>query len=246
MKTLKEFINESSKKFWWRQYYESLCDFFNEDLDPNNIDINIDYILEALNSHDVEKLKSKLFQEFNDEYKIEFEDYDNGSFTIKVNKSNYIYLSNDKKFKKILEFYGYYLSNVDFKTKSLFIEPTYSKIVDLNEFHNICYHFTYTKNVDSILKNGLRCKKAKYRNFPERIFLYKTNERIFNNGKLTDKVKEFCDKILNSNDNISVLKIDFNHVHNIPIYKDTAMKEEEAIFTYHNIPAELIKLVKSF
>lgn len=246
MRTLEEFIKESSKKLCWKQYYESICDFFNENLDTSNIDINIDYILEALNSHDVEKLKSKLFKEFNDKYELEFEDYDSGSFSMKVNKSNCIYLSNDKILKKILEFYGYYLSHVDFKTRSLFIEPAYSKTVDLNEYHNICYHFTYTKNVNSILKNGLRCKSAIYRNYPERIFLYKTNERIFDNGKLTDKVQKFCDKILGRKDNISVLKIDFNHVHNIPIYKDTAMKEDEAVFTYHNIPAELIKFVKSF
>ena len=61
MRTLEEFIKESSKKLCWKQYYESICDFFNENLDTSNIDINIDYILEALNSHDVEKLKTKLF-----------------------------------------------------------------------------------------------------------------------------------------------------------------------------------------
>ena len=86
MRTLEEFINESSKKLYWKQYYESICDFFNENLDTSNIDINIDYILEALNSHDVEKLKTKLFKEFNDKYELEFEDYDSGSFSIKVNK----------------------------------------------------------------------------------------------------------------------------------------------------------------
>ena len=30
MRTLEEFINESSKKLYWKQYYESICDFFNE------------------------------------------------------------------------------------------------------------------------------------------------------------------------------------------------------------------------
>ena len=246
MKTLKEHIEQSSKKMWWEQYYESLCGFFCEDINPDDIDMNVDYILEALNSHDVEKLKSKLYKEFNDEYELEFNDYDNSSFTITTNKSNYIYLSNDKKLKRILDFYGYYLSDVDLKSKKIFIEPTYSKEINLSEYHNICYHFTYTDNVDSILKNGLRCKKSNYRDYPERIFLYKTNEQLFNNGKLSDKVKEFCDKILGANKHISILRIDLNHVHNIPIYKDTAMKEEEAIFTYHNIPSKLITLVKSF
>lgn len=44
MRTLEEFIKESSKKLCWRQYYESICDFFNENLDTSNIDINISII----------------------------------------------------------------------------------------------------------------------------------------------------------------------------------------------------------
>ena len=33
------------------------------------------------------------------------------------------------------------------------------------------YHFTDSKSAESIMKSGLRCKSAKYREFPERIFL---------------------------------------------------------------------------
>ena len=41
-----------------------------------------------------------------------------------------------------------------------------------NENNGILYHFTPGSKKESILKNGLRIKKADYREFPERIYLY--------------------------------------------------------------------------
>ena len=43
--------------------------------------------------------------------------------------------------------------------------------------------------------------------------------------------------------NIGIIKVDLNNLH-IPIYKDTAMEEKEAVFVYNNIPSEYCKEIK--
>lgn len=244
MKTLSDYMTHSSKRAEYSHYHESVCDFFGRELDPEAMNADTDYILETLNSHDPHKLQDKLYKEFNDEYHVTFKDYTDKSFHVVTDK--YRELAHNKKFKSLLEYYGYYLSEVEWKIRALFIEATYSTKIDIHEYHDKCYHFTYSDNAESILRNGLRIKNETYRDYPERIYLYRTNERLFDGDELNDDVKSFCQKILGTDTGIAILRIDLSHVHNIPIYRDTAMKEDEAIFTYHNIPAKFIKLIKKF
>ena len=62
----------------------------------------------------------------------------------------------------------------------------------------------------------------------------------------TKELEEFIKKILGEHitfDNVGIIKVDLSNV-DYPIYKDTAMKEKNAIFVYNNIPANLCKEIK--
>ena len=70
---------------------------------------------------------------------------------------------------------------------------------------------------------------------------------------LNDKnIKDFAYKIVNKlkaerEGGITVIRVNLNKCYNdvMRFYKDTSMKEDEAVFTYNNIPAEcLTKLNK--
>lgn len=128
------------------------------------------------------------------------------------------------------------------------IEPIYSE--DASEYFNKChrqaYHFTYKKNIEGILKNGLRLKHEIYREFPERIYLWATDKKQDindNNKELLDFIHKIFGNDKLSLKDIGIIKVDLYHT-NFPAYKDTAMKEKEAIFVYNNIPANLCKEIK--
>ena len=247
---------------------ENMKYFFNDNIPEQYVNQlmkegYIDYIFENLKSHDTEKLKKKLKEVFGE--KIEdFKDY-NG----KENKSFYLILSdkaniqdfyniskrldadydNIEKFNNILEFFNYYISYSEKKEDkwTLFIEPRYSDDItkELENNHVRLYHFTDSKSAESILKNGLRIKQSKYREFPERIFLYASNKKLDDN---IEDICKFISKICNRSKlyqyGLSILKLNIYHK-GINIYNDTAMKEKEAVFVYNNIPKEYIKEIKN-
>lgn len=112
--------------------------------------------------------------------------------------------------------------------------------------HRQAYHFTYKKNVESILKNGLRLRHGNYRDFPERIYLWASDHKqeINDNNK---ELLEFIHKIFGDDKlslkDIGIIKVDLYHT-DFPVYKDTAMKQKEAIFVYNSIPSNLCKEIK--
>lgn len=232
--------------------------------------IGFDYINENLKTHDYKKLQNQLLREY-DKYIEEFKDYE-GSDNIKSfyiilkNQKPKYNLETSKfdnpllsvknveknkneveKFFNILRFFNYQYSNWKFVDNkyALYIEPIYSD--DASEYFDKChrqaYHFTYKKNVESILKNGLRLRRGNYRDFPERIYLWTTDKKqdINDNNK---ELLNFIHKIFGDDHlflkNIGIIKVDLYHT-NFPVYKDTAMKDKEAIFVYNNIPANLCK-----
>jgi len=269
MKTIKDFLKEKHNiydiEYWSKENYllDNINDFFNGDI-PDYIkeklinDEVVDYVYENLKSHDVEKLKEKLKKEYGDE--ISFQDYsgkEKKSFIVILNNGNLLDFYNPDnsknanfkridKFNTILSFYNYYVSyNDEYKGKKyLFIEPRYSDNVTEEIFnsHKYLYHFTDKKSGRSILEVGLRAKKSKYREYPERIFLYATDKKIEDDK---ENICKFINKVCNLFNvrryGISILKIENNG--KIDLYNDTAMEENEAVFTYENIPYQYIKKV---
>lgn len=130
------------------------------------------------------------------------------------------------------------------------IDPKYLDIANdiLNNSHYICYHFTNVSNVDSILKNGLRCKSDSSKDAPKRIYLYCDINIIENNHIKENIVKtiyEIFGNDVNLND-ICAIKIDMNELKNITVYKDTLMYDNHSVFIYNNIPEKFIKKVIKF
>ena len=233
---------------------------------------SFDYINENLQTHDYKKLQHQLLKEY-DKYIEEFKDYEGSDniksfyivlksqkqkYNLETSKFDNPLLSikdvskNTKeveKFFNILRFFNYQYSNWKFINNKyvIYIEPIYSE--DASDYFDKChrqaYHFTYKKNVKGILKNGLRLKRGTYRNFPERIYLWATDKKQDvndENKELLDFVRKiFGDDKLYLKD-IGIIKVDLYHT-NFPVYKDTAMKEKEALFIYNSIPAKLCKEV---
>lgn len=150
----------------------------------------------------------------------------------------------------MIEFFNYFVSEI--KDNRIFLEPVYSEDRSKYVFSDckgICYHVTTQERAEKIMRTGLRMKRSSYRDFPSRIYLYATPKLSL----LKDKnIKDFAYKIVNKlkaerEGGIAIIKVNFNKCYNdvMRFYKDTSMKEYEAVFTYNSIPPEcLTKLNK--
>lgn len=266
MKSIKEYLDKYTPEQISKNsyYYEHLKEYFGNDIPYKYMNaysncnlLSNEYVFENLQTHDTDKLKDKLKKEYGNN--ISFKDYSGDK-----NKSFYMILSdnlriidfsrkggrldsdydNIEKFESILSFYNYYVSyteKIDNKW-ALFIEPRYSDNVTNKLKNYSLYHFTDNKSAESILKNGLRLKTSRYRDFPKRIFLYATKDKL---EDIKDKIKDFILIVGNRSklyeNELAILKIDNNG--EFDLYNDTAMKNEESIFTYDFIPAKYIKKI---
>ena len=235
-------------QFALNEYKNVLLDYFGEF--DKEVYLEEDYILDNLNTHDAEKLKSKI----SDIAKVEFDDYSSGSVksfsVLCTSKEDAKNLVENEKFKNLIEFFNYFVSEI--KDNRIFVEPLYSedrsKYV-FNDCNGICYHITTQKRAEKIMRTGLRIKRSSYRDFPSRIYLYATLKLSLLNDK---NIKDFAYKIVNRlkaerEGGIAIIKVNLNKCYNdvMRFYKDTSMKEDEAVFTYNNIPSEcLTKLNK--
>lgn len=230
------------------EYKNVLLEYFGEF--DKEVCLEEDYILDNLNTHDAEKLKSKILEIS----KVEFEDYSSGkikSFSVLcASKEEAINLVENEKFKNLIEFFNYFVSEI--KDNRIFIEPVYSEDISkyvFNDCKGICYHIITNERAEKIMRTGLRIKRSYYRKFPSRIYLYSTPKLSLLNDK---NIKDFVYKIVNKlkaerEGGIAVIRVNLNKCYNdvMRFYKDTSMKEDEAVFTYNNIPAEcLTKLNK--
>ena len=103
--------------------------------------------------------------------------------------------------------------------------------------------FTTGEYVKEIENKGLRCKSSKYRNYPERIYLYASDKPL---NKIPD-IDKFIKTVTNPFDRqiygLYVYRIDLSKMTSkthINFYTDDCMNEEEAVYTYNNIPPECI------
>lgn len=230
------------------EYKSVLLDYFGEF--DKEVYLEKDYILDNLNTHDAEKLKSKILEIA----KVEFDDYSSGSIksfsVLCTSKEDAKSLVENEKFKNLIEFFNYFV--LEIQDNRIFIESLYSedrsKYV-FNDCKGICYHITTQERAEKIMRTGLRIKRSSYRDFPSRIYLYATPKLSL----LKDKnIKDFAYKIVNRlkaerEGGIAIIKVNLNKCYNdvMRFYKDASMKEDGAVFTYNSIPQEcLTKLNK--
>lgn len=219
---------------------------------------NFDVVLEMLNSHDYEKLKKVLMKEFS-QYIVAVQKSENKSTSkeSKVAKLLIICkdeeseekLKNDDKFNTILNFFNYFYS----ETKNMgypimHIEPIYAEKIRMTSErnHRIAYHVTTKDNLDSILKKGLKCKEAKYREYPSRIYLISPYKAT------ADETKKIIKKVIDdkwyAEGEYVVLKVNLNRI-NDSFYTDVSTtrsreveyKGQAYIYTYQDIPSKYIE-----
>jgi len=277
MKNIKEYINNinidrlSKNEYFFNElksiFGDNLSNSIIKQYNEYNV-LDFSYIFENLKTHDSKKLQDKLLKEFSDiisGFIIAKDSKDKQSFFIKYYKgksSEYKNLKNNEKFNNILGFFNYYvtgfynINNEDDEDKIykfMLIEPRYSDNVrdKLEKYHTRLYHFTDSKSAESIMKSGLRCKSAKYREFPERIFLWATNDKIIDkegylDSDIFEKIKDLVNWEKCYKYGLSCIRVDlYNHyTSDINIYSDTATIYDEAVFIYNNVPAKFLKEIK--
>lgn len=254
MKQLSEYISECIPNFklcYEREcYLNSMSDFFGDDLPDDVIESMYseeytDFILESLTTHDINKLKAKIEDEFGDNIDCNFINDKKQSLQIISNDD----LAKSEKLKILVNVFGYYVTKSvkDVNTNLFVIEicPTYAKDANKIVSKNHCklYHFTTGEHAKDIETSGLRCKKSSYRDFPERVYLYASDKHL---DKIHD-IGEFIKTVVNPFDikryGLTVYRIDMNKLKSktyVNFYTDDYMDEDEAVYTYNNIPAECI------
>lgn len=113
--------------------------------------------------------------------------------------------------------------------------------------HGKLYHFSSNPNSMEILRTGLRCKKSTYRDFPERIYLYSNDKPLDKIKDLENKISLVVDPFNARRYGVYVFRIDLNKMSDsgyINFYTDDMMGDNDAVYTYNNIPAKCIELVK--
>lgn len=250
-------FNYNIQKFWPSDTVnDSYEDWFNETLTPHSKDKlikSIDFILgdycEGINDNPAykENYQSKgsvvffirpdcpIFDEPDADFLTSFELAD-------CSMADEIY--------NVLEFRNYFISDIQYSADHnlflLFIESYFttdaSKEIKANG--NILYHITKRKNLNDILRCGLRPKAGKrpyeggYRFFPKRLFLIGNNPNIKDDIKNVIIDKRFEERGID----YVILQIDLEN-HNIGLWYDDASNNKFNVYTLELIPPKLIKEV---
>lgn len=193
-----------------------------------------DYILENLKTYDKNIVQNALTKYFGI---TDFIDHTNKN----DNRTAFIFKF-DKDITELdnmLKFYGWNISDIN-EDNYILVVPTYtmSKTSYVrNECFNWVYHICLKRDLQSILKSGLRCKTGKsylpkYREFPKRIYCIATSPK-----EAVKAIKDTFDEITKNKGDYSqfaLIKLKSTN----EFYSDDCLKSENAIFTYNSIPAK--------
>ena len=224
-----------------------------------NVDEYSDNLLEMLSVHNNDKIKEKLLSSIKSINNITSEsDSKFGVLKLtlidgkqnlcvfgKSEKDNSLAdTSEAKKFKEILDFYGYYITLININMLgryTIYIEPkmTEDDFDEIRKSGGCIWHVTSRTLKMTIKRTGLRPKAGKsivkggYRYFPERIYFLKNSKDIKNEIKEIAKTKGLSRYI--------IVKVDLKE-HKFPLYKDTAYDTDGKVYTYTAIPPNMITI----
>lgn len=259
IKSFEDFKKSLTKREYYNEIYlESMKEYFGDDI-PNSVYEAIesgdytDFILENLKTHDINLLRKKIKEKFGKDHPtLEFFDMNDKECSLAIISQTKL---DEDMLKNLLEFFGYYISS--YKTDILdgqqyhyyAIGSTYaSDANDLvhNKNHGKLYHFSTGINAKEIERTGLRCKSGGYRFFPKRIYAYSSCERLKNIPDIYEKISTVVNPIDAKRYGIYVYRIDLTKSDigkSINFYTDDMMEDNDAVYTYSNIPPECITLV---
>lgn len=267
--------------------YTSLLEYFHGDV-PKDID-NLfvedkgwrdrDFILENLRTHDNQKLIDALKKFFGSNFhsakKYQNRELDSVWVILKGTKESPLeplYNKLDQELEefeesqkvseliKVLQWYGYYLSDVQISGDSigLLIDPEYPEKLEAPEqgYYRNLYHICSREDAPYIQKNGLRTKwgptwrkvegrwqrissKEMYRYFPKRVHLFALDFKSSADRKV--KVDELLKTLGRNRDEIAMFRVTLPGTVNL--YQDTAMPGDGSYFCYSSVPPENMQLI---
>lgn len=144
--------------------------------------------------------------------------------------------------RKSGDLYIYTISNHEYVKVTL--EPIKSDNVTkyvMRKCGGQIYHITSSKNLDSIMKNGIRMKGE------DNSYRFIKNKTYFVVGKNSEELKKNIQTVIDSKgiSDAIILKIDLKkHIYNISFFKDTFYKECDVVYTYAYFPPTFIDQVK--
>lgn len=210
-----------------------------------------DYITEMLQSHDADKLikflQERVFTKIDKNIKV-YKETPGKLTNIVIEFSNFVIgdcIEHNKDFKQLLFYFNYYIT---LREKLIIkLEPKITDKADDFIYNKCCgmvYHITEKEKLESILKRGLRPKEGQnYRYFPEKIFLFAT-ENFKYPKKRDEDLKKFAQSIQHTGSKYVVLLIRFPWNLHREIYCDKSLDGNYAYYTFDDIPPQLIKVYK--
>lgn len=186
--------------------------------------------MRKINNYIDEELIKKLKTKYNIYNIKEYDSRSNiKSFVFNVKKE-----ITDDNFLRILDFYGYYCSEIRKDPNNIFlyyIEPVFSeKCTDkvYNESNGKIYHITNVANLNNILQKGIKPTVGKnYRIFSERAF--------FVYGKTNDEIIKNVSHIINEKgSNYTIIEIDISH-YKVNFYYNTSENKQYNCIYSNNV-----------
>lgn len=242
MKSLKNFIEEYGIDSGCRmlQRAEQLESYF--DMLPEGFgdEPYKDWILEALVSHDKEKVQKALTKKFGIEYFGNAAGRDGKDTAFSFNWEPE-WSTEREEMKKMLDFFGWYVTR-NIRDEWLVAPKWAENKTDYiqKDCKGFVYHICNIEDLESILKNGLRCKTGRdplfaYREFPERIYLIAAPPKDVRKAVKSAVTGEMSRKFLDL-DNFYLIKMKTSN----DVYRDDIMASPYTFYTYTNIPAKNI------
>jgi hypothetical protein len=259
IKSFDEFRESLTERGYYNEIYlETMREYFGDDI-PNCVYESIesgeytDFILENLKTHDINLLQKKIKEKFGEKHpSLEFINPNDKNCSLAIISQTKL---DDEMLKNLLDFFGYYVSSYKvgeldgYQYHYYLIGSTYaSDANDLvhNKNYGKLYHFSTGENAKEIERTGLRCKSKEYRFFPKRIYAYSSCKKLKEIPGIYEKINTVVNPIDAKKYGIYVYRIDLTKSDigkNINFYTDDMMDDEDAVYTYSNIPPECIKLV---
>lgn len=250
------------------EYYKQFIQDYNTnniiDIKNNNIDTFYNIINENLQSHNVDKMITKLKSLYKDFNYVKFDNTvnHNNIHSLQVQYNNIDKLKefyNDKNVHNILNFFNYKIDTPIYRIavhNCINIEPTYPENVTDNIFtksNGILYHIIKLDHAKQVESSGLRCKPSKHsvRLYPKRIYCFTLNNNNIYNKDNSELLKNIYKRLELKPAFTRIYKINLNKSSqqclNIDFYKDEFMMDlaDNCVFTYHNIPKDLITDITS-
>lgn len=151
------------------------------------------------------------------------------------------------RIKNFLKFCGWYKATEesDGDKVSLIFEKEHMKDEEAVKDFNAAYHVTSYKKVEKILRQGLTPKHNDRLGYhPSRVYLFPDNTCDVINLRFVGEMLHYQTYHKPRNEDYAILKVDLSNANDIKFYLDP--NADGAVFTYDNIPPNLITVIDIF